>query len=117
MPDGRNPPPEENDGYYYDHSIGPTWPGNDGVNILNTLLGSPAFVKEYYGNKLKEHKLLLSFIVDVSKMGFSREAHKMLTRSTAPRLSHILKSFPKPPLQMSECSQPTRPIYPHDLTA
>jgi len=45
--------------------------------------------------KLEKHKLLLSFIVDVAKMGFSRESHKMLTGSAVPRLTHILKSIPK----------------------
>jgi len=44
IPDGRNPPPKENDDIYNDHSIGPTWPDYDGVNILGTPLGSPAIV-------------------------------------------------------------------------
>ena len=93
--DGRNPPPEENDDSFYDHSILPTWHENDGVNILGTPLGSLAFVKDYLGNKLKRHKLLLSFIVDVSKISFSREAHKMLSGPSVPRLTDILKSMPK----------------------
>ena len=58
--DGRNSPPEENVDFSYDHSVGSTWPDNDGVNILCTPLGSPAFVEDYLGNKLKKHKLLLS---------------------------------------------------------
>jgi len=46
IPDGRLQ--EEVDVIYYDgHPIGPTWPKNDGVNILGTPLGSPAFVEEY----------------------------------------------------------------------
>jgi hypothetical protein len=52
-------------------------------------------VEEYLHKKMEKHKLLLSFIVDVAEMGFSREAHTMLTGSTVPRLTHILKSVPK----------------------
>jgi hypothetical protein len=44
-------------------------------------------LEEYLNNKLQKHKLLLSFIVDVAMMGFSREAHKMLTGSAVPRLT------------------------------
>jgi hypothetical protein len=33
--------------------------------------------------------------MDVAEMGFSREAHMMLTCSAVPRLTHILKSVPK----------------------
>ena len=44
---------------------------------------------------MEKCKLMLSFIVDVAEMGFSREAHKMLTGSTIPHLTHILKSVPK----------------------
>ena len=42
-----------------------------------------------------KHTLLLSFIEDVAKVGFPREAHKMLTSSAVPRLTHILKYVPK----------------------
>jgi len=97
IPDGRNPPPEENDDSFYDNSSGPTWLENDGVNILGIPLESPAIVEEYLGNKLMKKKLLVSFIVDASKMSFSREAHKMLTGSAVPRLTHILKSVPTGP--------------------
>jgi hypothetical protein len=62
---------------------------------MGTPLGSPAFVEEYLHKKLEKHTLLLSFIVDVAEMGFSREAHKILTGSAVPRLTHILKSVPK----------------------
>jgi hypothetical protein len=65
------------------------------MNILGTPLGSPAFVEEYLQKKHEKRKLLLSFIVDVANMGFSRESHKMLTGSAVPRLHHILTSFPK----------------------
>ncbi len=50
-------------------------------------------MKQYL--KLEKHKLLLTFIENVAKVGFSREAHKILTGSTVPRLTHILKSVPK----------------------
>ena len=46
-------------------------------------------------NKLGKHEQLLSFITDVSKMGFSRESHKILIGPAVPRLSHIVKSVPK----------------------
>jgi hypothetical protein len=36
----------------------------------------------------------MSFIMDVAKMGFSREAHKMLTCSAVPHLTHVLKTIP-----------------------
>jgi hypothetical protein len=41
FPDGRIMPSDE-----YDHS-GPTWPPNDGINILGTPYGPPEFVEEY----------------------------------------------------------------------
>ena len=68
---------------------------NDGINILGTPYGSPKLVEDYLNNKLVKHKQLLSFIKDVAKMGFPREAHKMIVGSPAPRLSHVLKSVPK----------------------
>jgi hypothetical protein len=83
IPDGRLHPSDD------------AWPKNDGVNIIGTPLGSPTFVEEYLYKKLVKHKLLLSFIVDVANMGFSRESHKMLSGSAVPRLTHILKSVPK----------------------
>jgi hypothetical protein len=70
-------------------------PENDGVNILGTPLESLAFVEESLHKKIEKHKLLMSFFVDVAKMGFSRESHKMLIGSAVPRLTHILKSIPK----------------------
>ena len=45
-------------------------------------------------NKLEKHMLLLSFIEDVAKVRYSREADKMLTGSAIPRLTHVLKSVP-----------------------
>ena len=57
--------------------------------------GSLEFVKEYLQKKLGKHDQLLDFITYVAKMGFSRDAHMMLTESAIPRLTHILKSMPK----------------------
>jgi len=94
IPDGRLPPAEEHEPFY-DPMAGPDWPACDGVNILGTPYGSPEFVEAYLDNKLVKHKQLLSFIKDVAKMGYSREAHQMLTGSAVPRLTHVLKSVPK----------------------
>jgi hypothetical protein len=92
IPDGRLSAPVEFDEAYYAPHQGPSWPDNDGINIIGTPLGSPEFIKQYLQGK---HTLLLDFITDVAKMGFSRHAHKMLTRTAIPRLSHVLKSVPK----------------------
>ncbi len=35
------------------------------------------------------------FIENVAKVGFSREAHKMLIAAIVPRLTYVLKSVPK----------------------
>ncbi len=92
--DGRLPPAEDSEDFC-DPMAESTWPENDGINILGTHYGSPAFVETYLHTKLIKHKEVLSFIRDVAKMGFPREARKMLTGSTVPRLTHILKSVPK----------------------
>jgi hypothetical protein len=54
-------------------------------------------MEEYLHKKLEKHTPLLSFIVDVVEMGFSREAHMMLTGShdEVPRFTHILMFVPK----------------------
>ncbi len=44
--------------------------------------------------------LLLSFMENVAKVGFLREAHKMLTGFDVPCLTHILKSVPKDALSL-----------------
>jgi hypothetical protein len=95
IPDGILPRPYEVDEYLYDPYQGPSWPAEDVINILGTPLGLPAFVKQYFEEKLEKHELLLTFIENVVKVGFSREAHKMLTGSADPRLAHIMKSVPK----------------------
>jgi hypothetical protein len=60
-----------------------------------TPYGSPEFVEEYLQRKLAKHEQLLDFILVVAKMGFSREAYKMLIDSMVPGLTHIVKYVPK----------------------
>jgi hypothetical protein len=45
--------------------------------------------------KIAKLKQLLDFISVVAKMGFSREAHKMLIGSAVPGPTHIVKCVPK----------------------
>jgi hypothetical protein len=94
IPDGRIKPLEDPE-TSYDPLAEPAWPECDGINILGTPYGSTAFVEAYLNKKLGKHKELLSFITDVAKAGYPREAHKMLIGSAVPRLSHVLKSVPK----------------------
>ena len=75
--DGRLPPAEDTEAFY-DPMAEPTWPENDGINIMGTPYGSPVFVDAYLHTKLNKHKEVLAFIRDVAKMGFPRETHKML---------------------------------------
>jgi hypothetical protein len=53
-------------------------------------------VEEYLLQQLKKHSLL-SFIEDVAKIGFPREADKMITCFVVPRSTLILKYVPKDP--------------------
>ena len=75
--------------------MGPARPNIDGTNILGTPYGSPEFVEDYLNDTHVKHKQLLSIIKDVAKMGYSREAHQMITNFAVPRLTHVLKSVPK----------------------
>ncbi len=95
IPDGRLPVPVESDETYYAPHQKLLWPESDGIDILGTPLGSVEFIKPYLHGKLEKHKLLLNFITDVAKMGFSSQAHKKLTRATIRRLSHVFKLVPK----------------------
>ncbi len=72
IPDGRLPTPVEFDEAYYAPHQGPSGSDNNGINIIGTPLGSPAFIKQYLHGKLEKHTLLLDFITDVVKMGSSR---------------------------------------------
>ena len=92
--DGRLPPAEEHEPFY-DPLAKPAWPEGDGINIMGTPYGSNEFVEDFFNNKLVKHKQLMSFIKDVAKMGYSRRAHKMLTGSAVPRLTHVPKPVPK----------------------
>ena len=38
------------------------WPADDGINILGTPLGSPAFIESYLFGKGVKHRVLLHFI-------------------------------------------------------
>jgi hypothetical protein len=62
IPNGHLPPPSENNDAFYGNTNGPTLPANDGINILGTPLGSPAFVEEYIIKISSKHGLLISFI-------------------------------------------------------
>ena len=70
------------------------WAEENGVNILGTPMGSPAFVSSYLKGKGIKH-LLLQFIKDVASAGFPREAELMLKDAAVPRMSHILRSVKK----------------------
>jgi len=94
IPDGRIKPHEDPEAFC-DPLTKPSWLECDGINILGTPYGSPTFVETYLNNMLSKHMELPTFILDVAKAGYPRKAHKMLTGSTVPRLSHVLKSVPK----------------------
>jgi hypothetical protein len=38
------------------------WPNDDGINILGTPLGSPAFIESYLFGRGVKHMMLLHFI-------------------------------------------------------
>jgi hypothetical protein len=71
------------------------WVEENGVNILETPLGSPTFISSYLRGKGLKHLLLLQFIKDVALAGYPREAELMLKGAAIPRLSHILRSVQK----------------------
>ncbi len=71
------------------------WQDENGVNILGTPLGTPAFVASYLQGKCLRHLLLLRFIKDVASAGFPKEADFMLKGAAIPRLSHIFRSMQK----------------------
>jgi hypothetical protein len=71
------------------------WEDENGVNILGTPLGTPAFVSSYLQGKGLKHLLLLRIIKDVASAGFPREAELMLKGVAVPRLSHNLRSVQK----------------------
>jgi hypothetical protein len=79
----------------FDRNSERVWVDENGVNILGTPLGTPAFVSSYLKGKGLKHLLLLRFIKDVASAGFPREAELMLKGAAVPRMSHILKSVQK----------------------
>jgi len=73
------------------------WPEDDGINILGTPLGSPAFIDSYMFGKGIKHRVLLNFIQEVAAAGFPREAVAMLTGATSHKLVYFLKTVQKNP--------------------
>ncbi len=76
--DGRKPIPDESKDAYYDPNQGPSWPENDGINILGTPLGSPEFVKEYLQGKLDPSctKWLCSYRSVQWEMGYGKRGKR-----------------------------------------
>jgi hypothetical protein len=70
------------------------WPDQNGVNIMGTPMGPPAFVSSYLHGKGLTY-LLLRFIKDEASAGFPREAELMLKGAAVLRLSRILRSVHK----------------------
>jgi hypothetical protein len=92
----------------------------NGVNILDTPLGSGSFVSDYLRGKGLKHLLLLRFIKEVANAGFPREAEQMLKGAAVPRLSHILKSVQKNTNSagwMAEMANAHLSVWLHCLTA
>jgi len=54
------------------------WREENGVNILETPVGSDYFVASYLQGKGLKHHLLLRFIKDIAAAGFPRKAEQML---------------------------------------
>ena len=71
------------------------WPDDDGINVLGTHIVSSDFVESYLFGKGIKHRQLLTFITEVARAGFPREAVAMLIGAAGPRLSHLLKSIGK----------------------
>jgi hypothetical protein len=80
-----------------DTDIYRVWPEEDGINILGTPLGSPAFIESYLFGKGVKHRILLHFIQKVVAAGFPREAVAMLTGAASHKLIYLLKSMQKTP--------------------
>ena len=79
----------------FDHDSERVWEDENGVNILGTPLGTPAFLSSYLKGKGRKHLLLFRFINDVALAGFPREAELVLKGAADPRLSHILRAVQK----------------------
>ena len=55
------------------------WPMDDGINILETPLGSPEFIEGYLKCKGDKHRQLLDLINKMAAPRYPREATAMLT--------------------------------------
>ena len=71
------------------------WEDENGVNMLGTPLGTPAFVSSYLLGKGFNHLLLLRFIKDAASAGFPRETKLVLKGAALLRMSHIRMSVQK----------------------
>ena len=91
IPDGSTPRDDSDPDNYR------KWPGDDGINILGTLLGSPAFIESYMFGKGAKHMMLLLFIQEVVAAGLPREAMAMLTGAASQKLIYLLKTVQRNP--------------------
>jgi hypothetical protein len=73
------------------------WPDEDGIAILGTPLGSPAFIESFVFGKGVKHRVLLNFIQEVAAAGFPREAVAMITGAASQKLIYLLKTVQKNP--------------------
>ena len=91
IPDGRTLTDESDPDSYRQ------WPDDDGINILGTPFGSPAFIEPYLFGKGVKNRVLLNFIQEVAAAYFPREAVAMLTGAASQKLVYLLKSVQKNP--------------------
>ena len=59
------------------------WPDEDGIIILGTPLGSPAFIESFLFGKGVKRRVLLNFIQEVAAAGFPRDVVAMITGATS----------------------------------
>ncbi len=57
------------------------WHEEDGINVLGTPMGSPAFIEAYMFGKGIKHRKLMEFIQEVAAARFPREAAAMLAEA------------------------------------
>ena len=68
------------------------WHEDDGINILDTTLGSSNFIESYLFGKGIKHRIVLACLQEVAATDFPREAVAMLTGAASQRLTHLLKT-------------------------
>ncbi len=96
------------------------WPEDDGIHILGTPLGSPAFIESYLFGKGVKHRVQLNFIQEVAAAGFPRGAVAMRTEAASQKLIYLLKSVQKNPQTvqwMKEMNDAHVSTWLHCLTA